>query len=116
MLAETLRFLLVGALLVILPGFLLLQALLPPGRASLRGPERAFLTIVGGFVVVTLVGLVLGFLPHKPGEDGHYSTLATGAPTVEIVLLLVCGLLFYVGLARGAYPRLTARFPQLVPG
>lgn len=113
MLLETLRIALVGALLVVLPGFLLVQALLPPGRVGLGRLERAFLILAGGVTLVTLVGLFLGFLPHE--ERGRLSTFATGAPNAEILLLGVCAVLFYVGLARGAYPRLAARFPQLVP-
>lgn len=116
MVLETLRILLVGALLVLVPGFLLVQALMPPARTTLRAPERAFLSLVAGFVLVTLVGLVLGFLPHAEGEDGLYSTAMQGAPNAELALLALSALLFYVGLVRGAYPRLTARFPQLVPG
>lgn len=118
MLVETLRFVVVGALLVVVPGFFLVQATFPPGRGSgLTRPERAFLSVSLGIVLLMLIGLLLGFLPHEEGQDGHYGSLANGgAPNMEMILLALSALLFYVGIARGAYPRLTARFPKLVPG
>lgn len=104
--------LLIGSLLfVALPGWVLVNALLPR-PASLKPLERAYLSIAGGLVVVITVGVILGFLPHD--GSGHLQTIATGAPTAELALLAVTALLFWVGLHRGAYPRIAARFPRLL--
>lgn len=111
MLLETLRLLLVLALLVVLPGWLLTKALFPrPG--TLRPAERAYLSVAGGVVVLVLIGVVLGFLPH--GDDGHLQTVATGGmPNAELATLAVSALLFWIGLNRGAFPRVAARYPRL---
>lgn len=63
-------------------------------------------------MVVMGVGLVLGFLPHE--GRGFFQSSATGFPHAEVAMLLVTGALFYVGLARGAYPTVSARFPRLL--
>jgi hypothetical protein len=110
MLLEALRLVLVVGLVVALPGFLLVQAAFPPGRKQLSGFERSYLSAVGGILLVILVGVTLGFLPH--GERGFFSTAATGFPHVELWLAIVSGALFWIGLQRGAYPRLAARFPK----
>lgn len=105
------RFALVLALVVILPGVLLVGALFPAPRSTLTRLERSYLSLAGGILLLMLVGLILGFLPA--GERGHFRTLATGAPNVELAVLAVSALLFWVGLVRGAYPRIAARFPRL---
>lgn len=102
---------LVTALLVVAPGWLLLNAVLPPRRSRLSWIERSFLAVVCGGMLLALTGVVLGLLPH--GEHGLFSTFATGLPSVEIAMLAICVLTFYVGLQRGAYPRVAARFPRL---
>lgn len=112
MLLDLLRLLLVVGLLVVLPGWLLVNAAFPPGRTSVRGLERAYLCVGGGILVLILVGVLLGFLPH--GKHGFFSTLGTGMPNVELAMLGVCLLFGYVGLQRGAYPRVAARYPQLL--
>lgn len=105
--------LLLGSLLfVALPGWTLVNALFPK-RASLKPLERGYLAVAGGLIVVITVGIILGFLPHGEG-DGFLKTLATGAPNAELALLAVSALLFWVGLHRGAYPRIAARFPRLL--
>ena len=106
MLAELVRLALVVGLLVVLPGVLLVNAVLPPGRSSVRGLERAYLSVAGGALLLMLVGVVLGFLPHS--GQGYFETLATGMPSVELAMIAVCVLLGYVGLRRGAYPRVEA--------
>lgn len=108
MILEALRLLLVVGLAVALPGFLLVQAAFPPGRSRLGGFERFYIAAAGGILLVILVGVVLGLLPH--GTRGYFSTAATGFPHVELWLLVASGALFWVGLQRGAYPRLAARF------
>jgi hypothetical protein len=108
MLLEALRLVLVAGLVVALPGWLLVQAAFPPARSRLSVFERLYLTAAGGILLVILVGVTLGFLPH--GSRGYFSTMATGFPNVEIGLLAASGALFWIGLQRGAYPRLAARF------
>ena len=108
MILEALRLALVVGALVALPGFLLVQAAFPPDRSSLSRGERGYFSVVCGILVVIFVGVVLGFLPH--GQRGYFSTVATGFPHVEVALLVVSGGLFFVGLRRGAFPRLEARF------
>lgn len=110
-LIETLRILLAVALLVVVPGVLLVNALLPPPTARLRRSERAALGVTAGMLLLMLVGVVLGFLPH--GERGSFSTFATGFPHVEIVTVSLAAILFWVGAQRGAYPSVTARWPRL---
>lgn len=112
MILETLRLGLALALLVILPGFLLVQALFPrPG--ALSRSERVYLTLGGGVLVTMLVGIVLGFLPH--GDRGFLSSLATGGmPNVEVLMIVASVGLFYLGAARGAYPELALRYPRFV--
>jgi uncharacterized membrane protein len=115
MLVELLRLAAALFLLVLVPGFVLVQAAFPPARTRARiAPlERAYITVVGGIVLLILVGVTLGFLPHGQGR-GYFQTLATGSPNVELALLAVTVVLFYVGLQRGAYPWIARRFPRLV--
>ena len=103
---------LVTLLLVALPGWLLVNAAFPPRRVALPWFERAYLALGGGALQLILAGVVLGLIPH--GKTGFFETLATGAPNVELAVLGVSVLMFYVGLLRGAYPRIAARFPRLV--
>lgn len=109
-LLELLRLALALALLVVLPGVALVNALFPQG--VVRGAARLSVALSGGLLLLALVGSILGLLPH--GGSGWFRTLATGAPFVEAAVLAVTVLLLYVGLARGAYPRVAARFPRLV--
>lgn len=112
MLLEALRLFVVALLLVALPGFLLVNAAFPRARSSVGTIERVYLALAGGVLLLMLVGIVLGSLPH--GETGWFSSSATGSPNLELATLAVCLVLFYVGLARGAYPRVAARYPRLV--
>lgn len=105
------RLLLALAILVLLPGALLVNAFFPKPRSTLTRLERGYLSVAAGILLLMLIGVVLGFLPA--GERGHFRTLATGAPNVELSVLAVSVLLFWVGLVRGAYPRVAARFPRL---
>lgn len=112
MLLELLRLLVVTGLLVLLPGFLLVNAVFPPGKATkITLLERSYVAVAGGILLLVLVGVVLGLLPH--GTRGFFQTMATGVPYVELAMLAVSLVLFSVGLQRGAYPRLARRFPQL---
>lgn len=108
---EPLRLLLAVGLLVVGPGFLLVQAAFPPGRVALTRLERGYLTVAAGVLLLMAVGVILGLLPYS--GRGWFQTVATGAPYLELALLAVCVPLFYLGLARGSYPRLAARFPRL---
>lgn len=112
MIADLLRLALVVGLLVVLPGWLLVNALFPRGRSSLQGLERGYMVVGAGILLLILVGVLLGFLPHS--GDGFFQTLGTGFPHVEIAMLAVSLLLGYVGLHRGAYPRVAARYPRLL--
>jgi uncharacterized membrane protein len=109
MLLELLRLALVTGLLVVLPGFLLVSAVFTPGR--LTRLEKAYMSVAGGILLLVLVGVVLGFLPH--GQRGFFQTTATGSPNVELVTLALSLVLFSIGLQRGAFPRLARRFPRL---
>ena len=104
--------LLVTLLMVALPGWLLVNAAFPPRRSPLGWMERGYLSLAGGSLLLILVGVTLGLLPH--GQTGYFETFATGLPSVELALLAASALLFYVGLVRGAYPRVAARFPRLL--
>ena len=75
MLLEILRLLVVTGLLVVLPGFLLVNAVFPAGR--LTRLERSYMAVAGGVLLLILVGVVLGFLPH--GTRGFFQTSATGS-------------------------------------
>lgn len=112
MLLELLRLALVLLLAVALPGLLLVNALFPTSRARLTATERGYLAVAAGILLAMLVGVTLGSIPHGDGR-GYFQTMATGFPHVEIALLAVSALLFYVGLVRGAYPRVAARYPRL---
>lgn len=113
MLLEALRLALALLLLVALPGWLLLRALFPE-RRSLSGAAQVYLVAAGGVLVLMLVGIVLGFLPHSGGR-GAFQSLATGGmPNVELATLAASLVLFWIGAHRGAYPRVRARFPRLV--
>lgn len=113
MLAELLRLVLVVGLLVVLPGWLLVNAVFPPFRGQVRGLERAYLVLGSGILLLVLVGVLLGFLPHT-GRVGFFQTMAVGFPHVELAMLATSLVLGYVGLHRGAYPRLAARYPRLL--
>lgn len=106
MLFTLLRVIVVAALFVALPGLLLVNALLPPGKTRLRRSERALLAFAGGLFLMMLVGVVLGSLPH--GEHGLFGPLMVAAG----VAAASAGL-FVAGARRGAYPALVARWPQL---
>lgn len=96
--------------IVVLPGWLLANALFPR-RGQLRASERSFVTLAGGILVAMSVGTVLGFLPH--GERGFLQSLALGGmPYVESAMIAVALGLFVVGLRRGAYPVLARRYPR----
>lgn len=111
MLLEALRLILALALLVALPGLLLTNALFPRGSV-VRGAARVYMVVAGGLLALMLVGSVLGLLPH--GKTGWFQMLAMGGmPNVELAMLALCALLFWIGLLRGAYPRLAARYPRL---
>ncbi|HWH08218.1 MAG TPA: DUF1616 domain-containing protein [Candidatus Thermoplasmatota archaeon] len=112
MILELLRLALALALLVVLPGVVLVNALFPAPRSTLTRLERGYLAVAGGILLLMLVGIVLGFLPHGNGR-GWFRTFSSGFPLVEVVTLALSGLLFWVGLQRGAYPRLSARYPAL---
>lgn len=116
MLVELLRLAAATAILVVLPGWLLVKALFPhspPHPRTLRVAERVTLTLAGGILLLMLVASILGFLPYS-GTRGHFQSLATGGmPNVELSMLAVMGILLWVGLQRGAFPRLAARFPRL---
>lgn len=111
MLVEALRLLLVLVLLVLLPGWLLVHAAFP--RRAFRGAERAYLVAAGGVLTLMLVATLLGLLPPL-GEKGWYTMLTTGFPMVELAMMAACLLLFWIGLVRGAYPRVAARYPRLL--
>ena len=115
MLLELLRLALALALLVVLPGVALVNALFPAPRSTLTRLERGYLAVAGGILVLMLVGVVLGFLPSGDGR-GWFRTLSTGFPNVEVATLLVTGILVWVGVQRGAYPRLAGRFARAGPG
>jgi uncharacterized membrane protein len=112
MLVELVRLLLVAGLLVVLPGWLLVNALFPRHRSHLRGLERGYMVVGGGVLVLILVGVLLGLIPHA--RTGFFQTMAVGFPHVELAMLAVSLLLGYVGLQRGAYPRVAARYPRLL--
>jgi hypothetical protein len=111
MIAEGVRLVLVVGLLIVLPGWLLVNAVFP--RRTFRGIERAYVVVATGILELMLVATALGFLPHGSGS-GWYSTFATGFPSVELAALAACIVLFWIGLVRGAYPKVQARYPRLV--
>ena len=111
MLLDVLRITLVVALLVVVPGTLLVNALLPPGSGRLTRLERAYMGVAAGTLLLILVGVALG---SAPGESGLFGSIATGFPNVELAMLAVSALLLYAGLQRGAYPRLAQRYPRLL--
>lgn len=110
MLWTVLRIVLTVALVVLLPGYLLLQAALPPRAMRYSWTQQLYLAAAGGVLLVTLVGVILGRLPH--GEKGYFSTFATGSPNAELALIGISVALFFVGYQRGNYPRLWARFKK----
>lgn len=107
---DVVRVVLALTLLVALPGWLVVQALWPE-RGGLRASERLYLSIAGGVLMTMLVASVLGFLPH--GDRGALqSVFLGGMPNLEIAMLAVCVCLFWLGVHRGAYPVLAARYPR----
>lgn len=113
MLLEALRLALAFLLLVALPGYLLVRAIFPK-RESLPVAQQVYLVIAGGILVLASVGIVLGFLPHTGGRGAFQSIATGGMPNVELATLGVSLVLFWVGAARGAFPRVSARYPRLV--
>ena len=113
MILEALRLALAFLLLVALPGYLLVRALFP-ARASLPLAQQLYLTLAGGVLLLAGVGIVLGFLPHASGRGAFQSLATKGMPNVELASLGVCLVLFWIGAARGAFPRVSARYPRLV--
>ena len=112
LLLTLLRLVLAVGVLIVLPGWLLLNAVFPRSRGILSWPERVFLALAGGTLVLMLVGCILGFLPHD--GEGYFRMLATGSPNVEVATLAGCVILAYVGLQRGCYPAIRARWPRLM--
>lgn len=111
MLFTTLRLAVVVTLLVIIPGVLLVNALIPPATRRVSRFERAYLSIAGGAMLLMLVGVTLGSLPHD--GEGYFRTFATGFPFVELAMLGVSAVLFYVGMRRGAYPWAARAWPRV---
>ncbi|HUR68845.1 MAG TPA: hypothetical protein VM370_06320 [Candidatus Thermoplasmatota archaeon] len=109
MLLEAVRLTLALAFLVALPGWLLTLALFPR-REDLGRAERAYFVPAGGVLVLMLVCIILGFLPH--GNKGALQSLALGGmPNVELAMIGACAGLAWVAMARGALPWLEARVP-----
>jgi uncharacterized membrane protein len=73
--------------LSIFPGYSLLAALFP-GKTSLRGIERAALTFVLSFAVVSLTGLALNYTPWG-------IRLIPICVAVAIIILITLGIAFY---------------------
>jgi hypothetical protein len=113
MLLEALRLALALALLVLLPGWLLVRAVVP-ARGVLTRAQEVYLALGGGILVTMLVGIALGFAPHPNGRGALQSLATGGMPNVELAMLGACLVLFWIGAARGAYPRVSSRFPRLV--
>lgn len=113
MLFEALRLALAFLLLIALPGYLLVRALFP-ARGSLPPAQQVYLGLAGGVLLLATVGIVLGFLPHAAGRGAFQSIATEGMPNVELASFGVCLVLFWIGAARGAYPRVAARYPRLV--
>lgn len=111
MLVEVSRLVLVVLLLFALPGYLVVNAAFP--RRTFRGLERGYLVLATGALALMAVGVALGLLP-RGGERGWFTTSATGFPSVELATAAACVALFWVGLVRGAYPKLAARYPRLL--
>lgn len=101
------------ALLFVLPGYLLLQALFPQRRWF--GPFHAIavptLSVVTSVAILVVVGTVLGFLPGGPGDKGWFQGNQSGAPVLEIVLGALSFMLLGVAVWRGAFPLLRAGRP-----
>lgn len=113
MLAEAIGVVAATTLLIVLPGWLLLRAFFPDPK-SLGGAASVYLTLAGGILVLMTIGIVLGFLPH--GSRGAFQSIPLeGMPNVELATIAACLLLFWVGARRGAYARIRARLPWLVP-
>lgn len=108
---DALRLALALALLVALPGWLLVHALLP-AREKLGTAQRIYLTVAGGILLTMLVASLLGFLPH--GDRGALQSIFLGGmPNLEIAMLAVCVSLLWLGAHRGAYPAFARRYPRL---
>lgn len=111
MILEAIGVTLATGILIVLPGWLLTNALFPD-RSKLSGAERAYVTLAGGIFLLMLVGCILGFLPH--GGRGALQSLATGGlPNVEVAMIAASLGLLWIGVHRGAYPDFAARFPRL---
>lgn len=91
-----LRLALAIALLIVVPGVLLVNALFP--RTRMSSIERGYLAVASGLLLLMLVGVTLGSLPE------NFSLFAP-LPVAVVMVAASMGL-FWVGLQRGAYPRL----------
>lgn len=100
------KLILAGALVFVVPGYLLVRALWPRPAGDAPGPiVRGVLTVVLSISITILVGFVLGFLPHAEGSRGWLQTSGSGFPFAEIALLGISGVFLAIGSARGAYSR-----------
>lgn len=92
-------------LTLVLPGYLLVKAVLPHGPTTgSRRTDRgllAFLSVTLSVALTILVGTLLGF-------QGRFAGFATGTPTLEASLAGVSLVLFLVALRRGAFPHVSA--------
>jgi hypothetical protein len=111
MLLDFVRFVLATALLVVLPGVLVVNAAFPRSSSQIQGFERTYLSVALGLLTLILVAVGLGSIPHE--GRGYFQSSATGAPYLELAMLAVCLTLLYIGLVRGAYPGTAARFPRV---
>lgn len=111
MLLEAIGITLATGILIVIPGWLLVNALFPD-RAKLAGAERIYVTLAGGILLLMLVGSILGFLPH--GDKGALQSFPTGGlPNVEVAMIAASLGLLWAGVHRGAYPGFSARYPRL---
>lgn len=106
MVLALLRLLVAGALVFVVPGYLLVRALWPPAAPGSPGPvARGVLSVVLSMSLTILVGVLLGFLPHEDASMGWLQTSATGLPFAEGLLVALSTLFIVIGMARGAYSR-----------
>jgi len=105
-------------LLFFLPGYTIVQFIFPRKGEFDKDWDwlyRIVFSVGVSFVVVILIGWVLGALPPQPDTGkGYFQGSATGQPYIEISVLAVALVFFVGGWYRGAYPFLGKIHPKLL--
>jgi len=96
-----------------LPGFMLIKALFPGSKDLDKEYNTLYVITLGmamSIVITILSGFVLGSIPPDPATDKGYFK----APYIQINLIVITVILFFVAWYRGGFPIMGRIHPSLL--